>query len=142
MSQSQHGVGQLTDIAMFHQQTGLLGDADFRCSIDVETDDRFSGQQSLRDDSGQAFPVACVNDDVHRMQIIGHNVRRDEPCEAKVIGQSQSGDASFVFGSQNSITDEQKPDIGHLCSHRGGGFDQVVVPFQMKQASYFANDNI
>ena len=64
LSHSNHGRCQTFHVAVLDDQPGDAVSTNFRGSVDIETDHRSSGNQSLRENSRKPFPVARMDDSI------------------------------------------------------------------------------
>ena len=142
LCKSQHGVRERGNVAGLDEQSGFFVKADFGSSVDRKRDDRLSCDQSLRQYASQSFPVARMDDCVHRVNVVRDIIRRHQAGESKMIGQPEFRDSPLKPLFQNPVTDEHKPHIRNYAHDCRSGLNQVLVPLEMKQASHFSEDDV
>lgn len=91
---------------MFCEETGNVGDTDFGCAVDIEGDDGFGSEESLREDAGESFPIAGMDDDIHGVEIIRDIFGGYESGKVEVAGETELVDALLVLFAEDAITDE------------------------------------
>ena len=138
----EHGVGELLGVAVFGEESGDVGDADFGCAVDVEGDDGFGCEECLREDAGESFPVAGMDDDIHGVEIIGDIFGLYETGEVEVAGESELVDALLVVFAEDAIADEEEAGVGECLDDGWCGFDEVVMTFEVKESGDFAEDDV
>lgn len=133
---------QTWDIFGRDQSAGNAIEDDFTCAIDIETDGWDTAQERLREGSCEAFTKAAVGKDIAGAQVAGHLFGRDQTCEKEMVSQSGSIDLRLQFRLENAVPHQQELQLRLTLDGDACGFDQQGVPFQVKQSSDFADDDI
>ena len=142
LPQLHHGAGQYFNIAMRDEATGDSFDTHFWCAVDVEGHHGFSGQQSLRHDTWQTFPVAGVYDDICCVYEIGDPIGWNESSEAEFICQSQLLNALLIDFAKAAVSDEHELCVGDAAGDGCCCFDEVVVSFEVEESADLTEDDI
>lgn len=124
------------------QVAGLAGDDDFARAVDVEADDWLARDQALRQHASETFPQAGVDDDVHRVDQFGDAAGWNESAEDEAIGKAEVGDVALELAAQEAVANEQELGIRVSLDDGRCGSDDVLLAFEVKQASDLADDDV
>lgn len=136
------GLREFVDRIAWQEESGLVGNHDFTGSPDVVRDDRFSGNESLREDPSESFPLAGVDDHVHRGHECGDALGRDESGEDEVLSETLPRNLFFDVLSEQAVTDEEEADVRTGGDDLWGRLQDELVPFEVEQAGDFADDDV
>ena len=93
--QLQNRIGQFADRSGRKQEASLARKDDFTRAVNVVTDDGLAGDEGLRQDAGQAFAQAGMDDDVHRPDQFGNPLGRDQAGKDEMTGETGPLDLGF-----------------------------------------------